>query len=507
MIDKLTRARIVRLRLVELWPIATIAAEIGVHHSTVTRALHDGGVPDPARLTDGDAGAAVPPSKLDPFVPFILDELRNHPKLKASRLFAMCQQRGYDGRPDHFRHRIALLRPRRPPEAFLRLQTLPAEQAQCDWGHFGTVPVGRAIRKLYGFVMVLAYSRWIFLHFTFDIGMAGFVRGHVLAFAFFGGVARTVLYDNLKSAVLERVGDAIVFHPTLLALAGHYRFKPQPVAPARGNEKGRVERAIRYIRDNFFAGRTFADITDLNQQARQWSMDQAGSRKCPGDSTMTVAQAFEAEKPLLVALPAQPFADHERHEVRAGKTPYVRFDLNDYSVPHAYVQRQLTVLATETTVRIADGGQLLAEHSRSYDRDRQIENPAHIAALHDQKAKARQHRNQQVLFAAAPQARDLLVNLARQGANLGSAVAALLVLLDSYGAAALQAAIAHALLQPTAGTSTVRQFLESQRRNAGLPPLGLAVPLPSTTAPTTVVHKAATDYDQLAQIGANHHKE
>ena len=230
MISQETRARILRLYHVERWSFATIARELAVHHSTVRRVLAETGVPE--------ALHSPRPSKIDPFVPMILETLEKHPKLRASRLYAMARERGYDGQPDHFRHFVARLRPRRPSEAFLRLRTLPGEQGQVDWAHFGQLEVGRARRKLYGFVVVLSWSRQIFLRFGFDIGMAGFVRGHVEAFAAFNGVPRVLLYDNLKSAVLERVGDAVRFHPELLALSGHYLYEPRPVAVARGNEKG-----------------------------------------------------------------------------------------------------------------------------------------------------------------------------------------------------------------------------------------------------------------------------
>src|SRR5262249_37561261 len=156
-------------------------------------------------------------------------------------------------------------------EAYLRLRTLPGEQAQVDWGHFGKIRIGRALRRLFCFVMVLSYSRQIFLRFYLSAAMPSFLRGHVEAFDFFEGSARILLYDTLKSAVLERKGDAIRFHPTLLELAAHYHYLPRPVAPARGNQKGRVERAIRYIRDNFFAARTFTDLDDLNAQALAWA--------------------------------------------------------------------------------------------------------------------------------------------------------------------------------------------------------------------------------------------
>ena len=145
--------------------------------------------------------------------------------------------------------------------------------------------------------------------------------------------------DNLKSAVLERHGAAIRFHPTLLGFAGHYRYEPRPVAVARGNEKGRVERAIRYVRDSFFAARSFVDLDDLNAQAETWCIGPAADRRCPDEPQRTVRAVFAEEAGRLLALPDNPAPLLERVTVSVGKTPYVRFDLNDYSIPHTHVRR------------------------------------------------------------------------------------------------------------------------------------------------------------------------
>src|SRR5260221_10640401 len=153
------------------------------------------------------------------------------------------------------------------------------------------------------FVMVLSYSRQIFLRFLLDARMESFLRGHVGAFTAWNGCPRVLLYDNLKSAVLERQGDAIRFHPTLIAFAAHYRFEPRPVAVARGNEKGRVERAVRYVRDNFFAAREWKNIDDLNNQATNWCEGQAADRPCPEDKTQSVCDVFVKEQPTLISLP------------------------------------------------------------------------------------------------------------------------------------------------------------------------------------------------------------
>ena len=236
-------AQILRYHHVEKWPIGTIAKQLLVHHTTVSRVLLQAGLP---RILQQRKR-----SKADPFLPFIRATLERFPTLTASRLYAMVRERGYPGRPDHFRHIVACHRPRPVAEAYLRLRTLPGEQAQIDWGHFGHLTIGRARRPLMAFVMVLSYSRQVFLRFFLDARLTSFLRGHLAAFGQWQGVPRTILYDNLRSAVLERHGAAIRFQPILLDFAGHYRYEPRPVAVARGNEKGRVERAIRYVRDNF----------------------------------------------------------------------------------------------------------------------------------------------------------------------------------------------------------------------------------------------------------------
>jgi transposase len=245
MISRAVEAEVLRLHHVEHWPIGTIARQLLLHHSTVRRVLAQAGVPAALQTTR--------PSLADPFLPFIVQTLKQYPDLRASRLHVMVRERGYGGGPDHFRAIVARLRPRPLAEAYLRLRTLRGEQAQCDWAHFGSITIGKATRPLMAFVMVLSYSRQLFLRFYLNGAMHNFLRGHVEAFTAWGAVPRIVLYDNLKSAVLERRGDAIRFHPTLLELAAHYRFQPRPVAVARGNEKGRVERAIRFVRDRFFA--------------------------------------------------------------------------------------------------------------------------------------------------------------------------------------------------------------------------------------------------------------
>jgi transposase len=490
-ISKEFEAKILRYFHVEKWPVGTIARQLGVHHGTVDRVLSQAGLPKLERPHRA--------SKLDPFLPFVRATLEQYPTLCASRLYAMVHERGYPGGADHFRHLMRHYRPRAQPEAYLRLKTLPGEQAQVDWGHFGTLTIGRAQRPLMAFVMVLSWSRQILLRFFPDARMASFLRGHEAAFRAWGGLPRVLLYDNLKSAVLERQGDAIRFHPTLLALAAHYRFEPRPVAVARGNEKGRVERAIRYVRDGFFAARTWRDLDDLNAQADAWCAGQAADRPCPEDRTLTVREAFAQEQPRLLALPDTSFPTDERIEAKVGKTPYVRFDLNDYSLPHTHVQRLVTVVASPERVRVLDGATVLACHPRSYDKGAQIEDEAHVAELAARKRAARHHRGQDRLAQAAPNSRDLLLAAAARGENLGSLTAALLRLLDAYGAAELQAAIGEALARGVPHPNAVRLSLERRREQRALPPpVPLTLPDDPRVREQAVRPHALADYDQLS---------
>lgn len=462
MISKEREGEVLRLYHAEKWPVGTIARELSMHHTTVQRVLSQSGI----------SATTVSPrsSMVEPYIAFILQVLTKYPRLHASRLFHMVRERGYTGGPDHFRRLIGRLRPRPAAEAYLRLHTLPGEEGQVDWGHFGKVQIGSAQRTLWAFVMVLSWSRQIFLRFYLSAAMPSFLRGHVDAFGFFGGVPRVLLYDNLKSAVLERSGQAIRFHPTMLELSAHYRYEPRPVAIARGNEKGRVERAIRYVRDNFFAARTWSDVHDLNAQADTWTTTIAADRRWRNDGALKVREAFAQEQPLLRPLTVEAFPCDERVEVNIGKTPYARFDLNDYSIPHDYVRRTVMVLATLDTVRVLAGTHVIATHVRAWGRGQQVEDPKHVQDLVNYKSLARQSRGLNRLSRAVPHSELLLCSAAKRGGNLGNITGRLLALLDAIPAAELDAAVAQAVELDTPSVGAVRQILDRNRAALGLPP-------------------------------------
>lgn len=498
MISRAVEVEVLRLHHAERWSIGTIARQLLLHHSTVRRVLAQAGVPAAQKTTR--------PSIADPFIPFILQTLKQYPTLCASRLHVMVRERGYRGGSDHFRAIVARFRPRAVPEAYLRLRTLAGEQAQCDWAHFGTITIGKATRPLMAFVMVLSYSRQLFLRFYLNAAMNNFLRGHVEAFTAWGAVPRVVLYDNLKSAVLERRAEAIRFHPTLLELAAHYRFQPRPVALARGNEKGRVERAIRFVRDRFFAARAFKDISDLNAQATTWCLQEASLRASPEDRDRTVQAVFAEELPQLLPLPDNPFPTQERVDGIARKSPYLRFDLNDYTIPHTHVGRPLQILATLERVRIVEGHQTLADHARCFDRGKQIEAPEHLDALVAHKRAGREHRALDRLHHAAPASKKLFKLAAERGVSLGVLTRGLLQILDTHDADALAQAIEAALAENATYLSAVRHFIDQHLAARGAPP-PIAATLPKDPrVHVTVRAHDLREYEQLNQELSRDHE-
>jgi transposase len=469
MITPEQHAEIRRLYYGEHWKVGTIAAALGVHHDTVRAAIAD----DTQGLRRGSCRATM----LDPYLPFIRDTLAQYPRLRATRLFDMVKSRGYPGSVVQLRRWVRLMRPAATTSVYRRLTTLAAEEAQVDWGAFGSIRIGRGVRPLSGFVMVLSYSRAIFALFTVDQTLESFLRGHVEAFAAFQGVARTLVYDNLRSAVLERAGTAIRFHPRLLELAGHYHFAPRPCTPGRANEKGKVERQIQYLRQAFFAARTFVDVADLNAQFGRWRDEVAHRRVHPEQRDRTVADVLAEEQPRLLPLPAHPFETEVMRIVSARKTPYVRFDRNSYSIPHPYRQRPLTLLASPTTVRVLAGTEEIARHARSYDTGDVVEDEAHVRGLIAATRQTNPSSARDRLRLAVPVVAPLLERLATRGESLRVQVARLLSLLDDYGPQELTAAIAQALERDALGAGAIAHILETRRRQRGLkPPIPMALP-------------------------------
>jgi hypothetical protein len=325
--------------------------------------------------------------------------------------------------------------------------------------------------------LTLSYSRALWLEFFFDQALENFLLGHVHAFHDWGGTPRSLATDNLRSVVLERHGDAFHFHPRWLELSAHYHFTTHPCRPARGNEKGRVERTIQYVRQSFFAARPFTTLEDFNRQALAWRNQVAHQRPWPGDDSRTVAQVFAEEKTRLLPLPLHPFACDLARTVRSDKTLCVRFDLNDYSVPPQALGRVLTLVASPTTVRLLDGSTEIAAHRRSYDRHELVEDPAHRQALLEQKRKALGSTPSGRLAALVPESQPFLQAAFQRGESIPRLTPPLLRLLDDYGPAELAVALREALNHQTPCLSSVVFILtrrHRQRHRRSLVPVDLS---------------------------------
>jgi transposase len=456
LIDVETRARIRRLFYVEHWKIGTIARELGLHPETISRAV------ETERF---NSAKTLRPSATDPYADFIREVLAKHPRLRATRIFQMIRDRGYNGSIVQLRRFVSCIRPVHK-EAFLRLRTFPGEQGQVDWAHFGEVSVGCARRKLSCFVITLSYSRALYLEFFFDQQMESFLRGHIHAFEDWRGFPRILLYDNLRSVVLERRGDAIHFHPRFLELSAYYHFEALPCQVGAGNQKGRVERVIRYIRESFFAARPFTTLEDFNRQALEWRDREAHNRMWPGDNRRKVEEAFAEERPRLLPLPAHRFDSDLLVPLKPGKTIYVRFDLNDYSIPPDALERRksLMLAASESTIRILDGSKEIARHRRSYDRGQLVLDPAHQEELLKEKRKAKGSTRGSRLAQAVPESEALLDATFARGESASRQTTELLNLLDLYGVQEVRAAICEALERKTPRASSVEYILNQRRR-------------------------------------------
>ena len=489
MIDLETVTRIRQLHYGEHWPVGTIAKELGLHHETVQRALSDAPRPQ----------APPRPSRFDPYVGFVREVLASYPRLTATRLWYMLRERGCPLSVRQVRDKVAELRPSRR-EAFLKRRTFPGEEGQVDWASFGHVRIGAARRALSAFLLTLTFSRWFFLRFFLDQSLENFLRVHVYAFEDFHGGPRYCLYDNLRSAVLERYQEGVRFNPRLLELAAHYHFAPRACRPGRGSEKGAVERTVRYVRDSFFAARQFTTLEDLNRQALVWRDEVGGARRWPGDDRKTVASAFEEEAPHLLTLPTHPFETDLVVPARSEKTIYIRFDLNDYSIPPTSVGRPLTLVASETTVRLLEGKNEVARHRRSYDRHQRIEDPAHVEALLVEKRRARGSAPRARLNDAVPVAEVFLEASFQRGESVAATTEKLLLLLGDYGAAELATAVEEALSRQTPRLSSVA-FLLARRQRAAQRRMALPVDLSRRPDLKDLYVKphASETYDELAR--------
>jgi transposase len=402
------------------------------------------------------------PSKLDPFKPQIRQMLEKYP-YSAAQVWQRLQEQGFAGGYSLVKAYVRTVRPRRQP-AFLKLAFAPGECAQVDWGSFGSVRVGQTTRRLSFFVLVLCYSRLRYVEFTVSQTMEHFLACHQHAFEFIGGVPQSVMVDNLKSAVLKRtLGEAPVLNPKYVDFAKHNGFRIVPCHVGKGNEKGRVENGVGYVKKNFLAGLDIADFSLLAPAVKHW-LDTVANVRVHGETRKPPLELWQREKPHLGPLPVHPFDIATVSQVRASRPFRVTLDTNRYSVPAHLAGQSLTLKTYPDRLCLYHQSQLVARHSRSYDRHRDFEDPDHPKPLLEQRKKARDHKVFMRFLALSPQAELYYRQLELRRLNPHHHVRQIVALSDIFSHDAVARALADALEYGAFAADYIASLLEQRAR-------------------------------------------
>jgi transposase len=402
-------------------------------------------------------------SKLDPFKKEIVRMLERYP-YSAAQVFQRLREHGFAGGYSLVKAYVRTVRPQRQA-AFLTLAFAPGECAQVDWGSFGAVPVGQTHRQLRFFVMVLCYSRMLYVEFTVSQTMEHFLACHHHAFEFFGGIPHKVMVDNLKSAVLRRaVGEAPVFNPKYLDFAHHSGFTIAPCNVGKGNEKGRVENGVGYVKKNFLAGLDIPDFSALNPAARHW-LDTVANVRLHGETRHTPTALWHTERSALRPLPLHPFDIATVSQVRASRQFRITFETNRYSVPAHYAGQARTLKTYPDRLCIYRDDQLIARHARSYDRFNDFEDPDHPKPLLEQRKKARDHQIFRRFLALSPQAEAYYRQLEDRRLNPHHHVRKIVALSDIYDPASVARAMEDAFTYEAFSAEYIANLLEQRARS------------------------------------------
>lgn len=338
--------------------LSAIARRTGMDRKTVAKYIASG-------LEPPTYGPRQPrPTVVAPFEPYLRERLAAYPELTGSRLLREIKELGYAGGYTVLKDFLRTVRPATPPPFERRFETPPGRQAQVDFAFFKTAFTDEpgVERIIWLFSLVLGHSRMMWARFVARQDLQTVLRCHIAAFDSLGGVPAEILYDRMKTAVLGEVDDqGIAYNSKLLDLAAHYGFLPKACKPYRAKTKGKVERPFRYVREDFFLGRTFRNLDDLNAQFRQW-LDGVANPRRHATTGRIVVEHFAAEKPHLKALPAGPFNAVLTLDRRVTRDGMVSVGGNLYSVPDGTRRRTVEVQTLAGELHILEDGQLVAVH-------------------------------------------------------------------------------------------------------------------------------------------------
>lgn len=411
--------------------------------------------------------ATVGVSILTPFKDEINRMLERHP-YTATQVFQQLQELDYEGSYSTVKKYVQKIRPKRSP-AFLKLAFAPGECAQVDWGSFGSVNVGNTRRRLSFFVMVLCYSRLMYVEFTVSQTMEHWLSCHQHAFEFFGAVPGRIMVDNLKSAVLRRIiGQAPVFNQKYLDFSSHYDFSISACNVGKGNEKGIVERGVGYIKKNLLKGLDIQDFSHLNPACKVW-LDTIANIRIHGETRKSPTELFDKEKSHLQDLPANPYDVATISQVRASSQFRVSLDTNRYSVPAEYAGACLTMKTYPDRLCLYHEEKLLARHTRCYDRHQDFENPDHPKPLLAKRRKAKTQMIYRRFLALSPRAEEYHEALAAKRFNPANHVRKIVGLSEIYGPEVVRRAMDDAFLFQAFSSEYIANILEQRKREVKKP--------------------------------------
>jgi transposase len=401
-------------------------------------------------------------SQLDPFKTQIAHLLERYP-YSAAQVFQRLRAQGVEGGDSLVKASVRTVRPTRPP-AFLPLAVAPGECAQVDWGSFGAVPVGQTSRRLSFFVMVLGYSRMLYVECTVSQTMAHFLACHQHACEFFGGLPRKVMGDNLNSAVRQRVlGEAPVFNPQYLDCATHHGFPLAPCNVGKGNETGRVANGGGSVKKHFLAGLEVPDFSARTPAARQW-LDTGAHVRLHSETREQPGQAWHTERPYLHPLPLHPFDIATVSQGRASRQFRIPLDTNRYSVPAHYAGQALTLKTAPDRLCLYHGDPLIARHLRRYERFQDVEDPDHPQPLLEYRKKARDHQLFRRVLTRSPRAEAYYLPLEARRRNPHHHVRKLVALSDIDSPEAVARAMDDALTDEACSAEYIANLLEQRAR-------------------------------------------
>ncbi|HAR42280.1 MAG TPA: IS21 family transposase, partial [Bdellovibrionales bacterium] len=434
-----------------------IAKQLGISRNAVRRVVEHRKV----SLRPEPSGPRK--SILDPFKPKVEEMLQRDPSITAARVLQQIRREGFLGGRCAVQYYVRQLRAvsQRPREAFLRLDFPAGETAQVDWGEFGT-PFGDGV-KIHCFLMVLCHSRLLYIEFTRSEKFEEFIRCHENAFRFFGSrVPLEIWYDNLRSAVTERMGGVIRFNSRFLAYLGHHGIRPHACNPARGNEKGRVEDSVKFVRSSFWAGRSFKNFEDLCTQSAHWRDEFANRREHRSTRKISVLYFESAEKPLLRPMNPHPY---DTSEVLSRVVPpnfLITFETNRYSVPWTLVGLTLTIKANDQCIDFYYQERRVALHIRSYDKYQVFENREHFKELLERKPGVTKESWQIQAVKNIGPAMSKYLELIRAGhRSMRKEVSKILALATIYGESAVNSACQALLAAGIIGAENLELSLKS----------------------------------------------